>query len=198
MLIISVVNQRLSYFNNATIYLFVNGSFLFLLFCIVISSSITYREVKKIRFKRFFIVLHIILILNIYFADENIQIIKNVGTSMYPTIDDNQLLIFRRVNISTVLKRGDIISFQKDGKLFNKRIFGIPHDEITISNGKICNKTYCIDDNYAKHFDRLKISVPNESYYVLGDNLANSKDSRYFDEIFVNRIDIKYLMLGIL
>ena len=89
--------------------------------------------------------------------------------------------------------RGDVIVFiypedpQKD---FIKRLVGLPGETVEIRNGTIYindkplldpifNKVYYYNrGDYA--LEGKKITVPKNNYFVLGDNSASSKDSRYW------------------
>jgi len=91
-------------------------------------------------------------------------------------------------------KRGDVVIFTSpfDPKInFVKRIAGLPGETIEIKDGKVIMNGIAITEpeafkriyyynrgDYAKVGQPVKI--PSDSYFVLGDNSANSKDSRYF------------------
>ncbi len=98
-------------------------------------------------------------------------------------------------------ERGDIISFKskETGKTFIKRIIGIAGDEISFHdgyvyiNGSPMYEPYIpeeVETNCVKVF-----AVPEDSYFVLGDNRELSYDSRYWLNPYVKRADIigKYL-----
>ena len=63
------------------------------------------------------------------------------------------------------LEAGDIIIFRHDGKLLVKRIAAVEGETIE-RNGAI-------------------LTVPEDCYYVLGDNAEHSYDSRFWLEPFV-------------
>lgn len=62
---------------------------------------------------------------------------------------------------------GDIIVFRHDGKLLVKRIVAIGGDTV-------------------RHREK-KLPVPEGCFYMLGDNVENSWDSRYWDSPFISR-----------
>jgi len=90
-------------------------------------------------------------------------------------------------------ERGDIIVFKYPldmKKDFVKRLVGLPGDKVEIREGKIyVNNTPLDDKIFAKNYyynmregrlglEGQVLEVPEESYFVLGDNSAHSSDSR--------------------
>jgi len=84
-----------------------------------------------------------------------------------------------------------VFNYPEDPKrAFIKRCLGTPGDTLEIRNGEIwlngapekkspINKIYYYNRGlYARDGEALK--VPADSYFVLGDNSASSKDSRYW------------------
>ncbi|MEW6171305.1 MAG: signal peptidase I [Candidatus Omnitrophota bacterium] len=99
-------------------------------------------------------------------------------------------------------KRGDVVVFIYPEDLkrdFIKRLVGLPGDVIEIKDGVIyVNDKPLNEAPFNQHFyynrgeypeEGEKITVPEDSYYVLGDNSSSSKDSRYWG--FLNK---KYLL----
>ncbi len=89
--------------------------------------------------------------------------------------------------------RGDVIVFifpQDTKKDFIKRIAALPGETVEIKNGEIfINDKPVIDKkiNSRYYYNRgdygdlgKKIVVPEDQYFVLGDNSASSQDSRYW------------------
>ena len=93
-------------------------------------------------------------------------------------------------------ERYDIIIFLKDigtqSDMYGKRIIGLPGEILEIRKGKIYinNNKYPIEDPYAD-FPRQEylgpFRIPEDSYFVMGDNRQNSYDSRYWDDKFVKK-----------
>lgn len=78
--------------------------------------------------------------------------------SMGPTIPKGSYIVGTR--IFGELKVGDIIVFRREGRLLVKRIAAVGGDTV-LHKGK-------------------EMVVPNGCFYVAGDNLGASRDSRYW------------------
>jgi signal peptidase I len=98
-------------------------------------------------------------------------------------------------------KRGDVIVFiypEDRKKNFVKRLVGLPGETVEIKNGTIyINDKPLLDPvfNQRYYYNRGKlgeegkrITVPADSFFVLGDNSASSMDSRFWG--FVPHRDI--------
>ena len=108
------------------------------------------------------------------------------GFSMAPYINDSNIVLVNRLYKNFFkIKRNDVIAFYVDGQESIKRIYGVPGETITISNG-----SFYIDDIELQEFDlenslssniSQNVKLGADEYYVLGDNLDSSKDSRFSD-----------------
>lgn len=100
------------------------------------------------------------------------------SSSMEPTLKQDSLIFGFRVFEEPQV--GDIIVFQKDGKLQVKRIAFGPGDEIDLT------KLEYMDTIPIPYWNNPLLTVPADCYFVLGDNTQNSLDSRYWEDPFIS------------
>jgi signal peptidase I len=116
------------------------------------------------------------------------------GHSMMPTMREGQYLIINKLSYYLdEPQRGDIIvlHFPRDrSREYIKRIIGVPGDLIEVSdgvvrvNGSVLNEPYIADEpNYNGSW-----TVPEDQFFVLGDNRNNSSDSHSWS--FLPRSDV--------
>lgn len=102
-------------------------------------------------------------------------------------------------------QRGDIIVFrypEDENKDFIKRVIGLPGDTIQIQNKKVMvNGQQLMDEDFTQRIDpgiidgRINprdnlgpLTVPPDSYFVMGDNRDQSLDSRFWGFVRMDKI----------
>ena len=117
--------------------------------------------------------------------------------SMENTINcEDRLFGNRLAYVFGDVKRGDIIIFKyPDDKSIKyiKRVIGLPGDTIKIESGILYINGKEYKEDYLKEpmqGDYGPVTVPDNSYFVMGDNRNNSKDARYWDNTFLDKKDI--------
>ncbi len=107
------------------------------------------------------------------------------GSSMSPTLENGERLVVEKVSYRfSEPDYGDIVVFKfpyNPQEEFIKRIIGLPGDTIMISRGQVYVNGELIPENYISEPPLMGFTpqvVPDEHYFVLGDNRNNSLDSR--------------------
>lgn len=88
--------------------------------------------------------------------------------SMEPTLHQGSYIL--GIRYCGELEVGDIVIFERYGRLLVKRIAAVSGETIAHAGQELI--------------------VPNSCYYMLGDNALNSHDSRYWEDPFVSESDV--------
>ena len=136
--------------------------------------------------------------------------VKVQGSSMEPTLKHGLRVKFYYFFKNYPLGRGDIITFSNETTLdeqgnkvgYVKRIVGLPNEEVMLRDGfltisgQVLNEPYVSvkKSTYSESFvpECKKVKVPENKFFVLGDNRMSSKDSRDFG--FVEKKDITAIL----
>lgn len=102
------------------------------------------------------------------------------GTSMYPTLKQNEIMILNKIGLKSGIDRFDIVVVKTDNNRIIKRVIGLPGESVMYEEGKLYINGKCVEDSYSlsktKDFDNIVLK--EDEYFVLGDNREVSKDSR--------------------
>jgi signal peptidase I len=117
------------------------------------------------------------------------------GLSMEPHIRSGEYVIINTFAYRIgAPRRGEIVAFRHDSgarTVFIKRVVGLPGERIRIDRGKVYVDGRSLNEPYVALTDDrsfAEVSVPPGSVYVLGDNRANSEDSRVFGPVPDDRL----------
>ncbi|HLZ41721.1 MAG TPA: signal peptidase I [Candidatus Sulfotelmatobacter sp.] len=120
------------------------------------------------------------------------QPVKVEGTSMMPSLEDQERIFVNKfVYRLEPIERGDIVVFRyprDPSKSYIKRVIGMAGDRIRIDGGQVYVNGQAVDETYvpSEYTDSRsypEITVPANSYFVLGDHRSMSNDSRDFGSV---------------
>ncbi len=115
------------------------------------------------------------------------------GSSMEPNFHDKEYLLTNKITYRfNHLQRGDVIIFKAPvNKNYDyiKRIISLPGETISLKEGKIyINSEFLDESSYLSDLDytssgsflkeAAELTVPENQYFVMGDNRSHSSDSR--------------------
>lgn len=115
------------------------------------------------------------------------------GDSMYPNFYNDSYVLTNIVGLKFQNpKLGDVVVFKSppdQEKAFIKRIIGVPGDSVSIQDGRVYLNDKLLDESaylrpsvttHGQSFLREgdRVTVPQNSYFVMGDNRTFSSDSR--------------------
>ena len=138
-----------------------------------------------------------------------IQTVHVIGSSMYPTVTDNDYLVATKIDYRLhAPQRGDIIIMRDpydSSRDFIKRVIAVPGDHILIRqgqvfiNGHLLRETYINSELWTENADwplgqttsSEGVLMKTDEYFVMGDNRNHSSDSRVFGQIRRDQIEAR-------
>ncbi len=118
--------------------------------------------------------------------------IKVNGNSMNDTLKNNDIMILDKISYRfTAIKRFDIVVIKTHNEFIIKRVIGLPGDTVTYKNNQLYINGEEVQENFKPKKTEdfiLEEKIPENYYFVLGDNRPDSLDSRYIG--FIKKEDI--------
>ena len=144
------------------------------------------RERNKIRYRRILksavYALVIVAAVAALIATLVLPVLQISGTSMEPTLKNGQIVVLIK---TPRLERGDLCGFSYSNKILIKRVIGLPGDVIVIDeegvvyvNGYALQEPYLTETAYGECDIEFPFTVPENQYFLLGDQRSTSIDSR--------------------
>lgn len=138
-----------------------------------------------------------------------VELFKIPSASMENTLIPEDIVLVNKLDKN--IHRGDIVVFNENtsGQIYIKRVIGLPGDTIELKdqrvyvNGNPLDEDYTIGETFnsinRSHDEFLSeeqksvdltqpIKIPSNSYWLMGDNREDSRDSRFFGPVSSNQI----------
>ena len=118
--------------------------------------------------------------------------IKVNGNSMNNTLKNKDIMILDKISYRfQEIKRFDIVVIKKGNDYLIKRVIGLPGETVEYKNNKLYINGKNIDEKFIHEKTNdfiMEDKIPDDCYFVVGDNRPVSNDSRYIGVI--NKKDI--------
>lgn len=146
--------------------------------------------VAKMKFfknqKSYFVIEIIVFLCLIYvFFTRKYFLVLIQGDSMLPSLKNGQLVFCKKTD---QIRLDQIVVFKRDNEFFIKRVKDLPGDCYLKSNTTPIS--YCDSFMWAENFEKCKrlksfstLYLKKDEFFVVGDNLYNSIDSKIFGPI---------------
>jgi signal peptidase I len=127
--------------------------------------------------------------------------------SMAPTLEPgDRVLVFRAAYLFEGPDQGDVVAFESPAGVFVKRVAGLPGDTVEIRDGVLhvngaARREPYVDPQLTDGSFFGPVTVPQDGFFVLGDNRPVSLDSRDFGAVdrerLVGKVSLRFWPPGV-
>ena len=123
------------------------------------------------------------------------------GPSMQPNLYRGDRVFIEKVSLNfRTPQRGDIIVVNRPGEPISliKRVLALPGERVEVRRGHVWINAAQLAEPWVMYFggpDYPVTSVPRDHVFILGDNRAESRDSRMFGPVPLSEIEGRVLFI---
>ncbi len=139
----------------------------------------------------YFIIIIVVVLFRTFIATP----VRVDGSSMVDTLHNNEILILNKLNKS--YDRFNIVVIKYGKSKLVKRIIGLPGESIRYENNVLYINNKAIEDVAIARTSDFELkelynidTIPEDYYFVMGDNRGNSLDSRDYRVGLMKKSDI--------
>ncbi len=139
----------------------------------------------------YFIIIIVVVLFRTFIATP----VRVDGSSMVDTLHNNEILILNKLNKS--YDRFNIVVIKYGKSKLVKRIIGLPGESIRYENNVLYINNKAIEDVAIARTSDFELkelynidTIPENYYFVMGDNRGNSLDSRDYRVGLIKKSDI--------
>ena len=170
---------------------------------------------RKRAFTEWFIIVVIAVLASLGLRTFVVQTFSIPSKSMKPTLYVGNRILVDKLSVTFgTINRGDILVFKAPADVAKdcsddvtdlvKRVIGLPGDHLTSKGNTIYVNGKPLKEAWS-HYEPLgdpigHVTVPANHYFMMGDNHANSCDSRYWGTVprsdMIGKVFLKFWPLG--
>ncbi len=139
----------------------------------------------------YFIIIIVVVLFRTFIATP----VRVDGSSMVDTLHNNEILILNKLD--KTYERFDIVVIKYGKSKLVKRIIGMPGESIKYENNVLYINNKVMDDVAIARTNDFNLkelynidTIPNDYFFVMGDNRGNSLDSRDYRVGLIKKSDI--------